>query len=408
MIKVWPYITALILACSGDAPGPEDAGGDASRTPDAAELEDAAETSVDSAPAGGCADEGAIRVVNCGNCGSGQETCSAGAWVRTGPCFDEGACAPATIESEAVERCGMRSRLCGGACTWLPWQEVTPRGECTAGETRATSCSGGQTGTDVCSDRCTWLVDECSSPCGSLRGMPSDAREVCVPAGPFIRGDADRAPPLVEIHLSTFAIDGFPVTIERYRECVASGVCSEPANAENRSHYLTDPDRAPVWLSFADAETFCTWDGDRRLPTDAETQKATRGPAPRSQRFFMGDVWDCESYPVFECGAESCQIDPPTRDSHVVGVYPMALSYYGLEDVPLTRTWTTDWYVREYYEDPASWVDDPQGPPVPDVIPPRRVTHGGTCAHGIGLGVRAAGIPSTVASRIGVRCARSI
>ena len=93
---------------------------------------------------------------------------------------------------------------------------------------------------------------------------------VFVPAGEFLMGSNESKAepdekPLRKIFLPAFYIDQFEVTNRRYREF------------KKNHRYPPKEDDLPVTFVFKrEAEEFCRWAG-RRLPTDAEWEKAARG-----------------------------------------------------------------------------------------------------------------------------------
>lgn len=340
---------------SPDLSMPADSGGDA-------------EPEVDSGPAP-CSMEGATRLSECGNCGMGQEVCEGGAWVLEA-CLNEGECSPGALQREDLAMCASRARLCGESCEWGPWDDEAAAGECEAGTERVVesdACDVGEALRQTCNDSCRWddAGGSCVSPCGSLRESPWYAEEVCVPEGAFIRGDDDITEidtPEVEIVLSTFAIDRYPVTVERYKACVDAGACTEGPGFRS-SEYYDDPARQDhvMDVSRAGAVAFCAWDGGRLLPTDAQWQKALRGPAPRRNQWSAGpDDYDCGLRTLSDCpGANQC------GPFVAVGDIVADESYYGVREPVLSTNGqhARDAFAEDWWTSAASRVRDPFNDP---------------------------------------------
>lgn len=384
--------------------GSDDAGpvlpSDGGPPEDASSSMDAGPTDAGPEP---CPTEGETRTAPCGNCGTGQEMCTDGVWTATGVCLSQGECSAGSVEMETTELCGERARICDDACEWLPWDVLTEDGECLPGTERTSACTEpGETRPETCSDSCEWVAGACESVCVDLRTGPADA-EVCVPEGPFVRGDAEDGP-TATIHLSTFAIDQHPVTVARYRACVTAGDCPRPRwedhgamSGGNREWYETAADDQVALVAHPYAQAFCEWDGGRRLPTDAEWQKAVRGPAPRTDRTLFGATWDCAAYPVDGCPGPAAVCEAGT-----IGSVSLQ-SHYGLRDVAMVGQWVNDEYRADYYSTPASQADDPQGPPIR--MSNDFVVHG-VCGLPARTGVR--GVQDHGDHGFGFRCARTI
>ena len=119
------------------------------------------------------------------------------------------------------------------------------------------------------------------------------APAVLVPAGNFIMGD-DEESPRRELYLDAYYIDRYEVTTARYAKFLeATGSVAPPEDWEK-----LDRDRGKelpvVGVDWNDATAYCKWAG-RRLPTDAEWEKAARGsderryPQRRGDRLVRGE-----------------------------------------------------------------------------------------------------------------------
>lgn len=392
-----------LTACGGSGNG-----GDAS-TPDASMSDgaaDAADAEADAAPVA-CSTEGEVRSIACGNCGTAEETCEAGAWVG-GACGAEGECLPGALEDETLANCSTQSRSCTPECNWRDWTPAGEAGECEVGAIRdvVDSCGVATVQPQVCNDSCAWdSAGACVSVCGDLRTSPVQAEELCVPAGDFIRGDAIEfgTSPVTTVFVSEFAMQRYPVTNTRYLACRMADGCPGTIDdfAEVRLADMSLRDHAVVGVTWAQAVEFCAWDGGRRLPTEAELEKAGRGPAPRTNsRPWDGD-FRCDLLPVFGCpGVDGASI--PLSDP--VDAFPGAASFYGIEGLfGATEEWAADWFLDSYYAMPGS-LTDPTGP----ATGTRRSIRGLSRVNGLmeyTLAVRSSQLPANPWG--GMRCVRS-
>ena len=293
VIFLFLLCASLAVGCGDDDSVTDTGAGDTSVDDTSVDVGD--DTGEDTSPPPElCSEEGAMRVVACGSCGTGQETCTAGAWTRSSECIGEGECSPGTVETDDA-MCGSRSRICSTECSFGEWDVTTPPGECAAGDTRASDCDLSSAGTDTCSDDCMWEAGECEGLCGELRSSPPDSVEVCVPAGEYLRFNEDFTE-MATITLSAYAMDKYPVTWRRYVECVDAGGCEDVPEDVRGLFDAVGPTNLARGMNLDYGTAFCEWDGGRAVPTLAQVEMAIRGPAPSRQLYPWGDEPSCEAF----------------------------------------------------------------------------------------------------------------
>jgi formylglycine-generating enzyme required for sulfatase activity len=111
-------------------------------------------------------------------------------------------------------------------------------------------------------------------------------------------------------------------------------------------------DHPVVLISWHDADAYCRWAG-KQLPTEAQWEKAIRGPGDAVIRYAWGDTFDPSKANIQEAGL---------GDTTPVGEFsPQGDSPYGAADLTgNVWEWVADWYGSDYYaEAPA---ENPTGP----------------------------------------------
>jgi formylglycine-generating enzyme required for sulfatase activity len=190
-------------------------------------------------------------------------------------------------------------------------------------------------------------IDQKTSP---IDGM----LQVYVPEGEFMMGKPgtpDFDSPEHLVYVDAFWIDRVEVSNKMYAACVDAGVCSHPFLEENpyygRWAYRSLP---VVFVNWYQAGEYCAWTG-RRLPTEAEWEKAARGTDQRPYPWGEADAT-----PRFANYAESLIGEPVS-----VYRYPSGASPYGaLNMAGNVREWLADWFNKSYYLENAS--NNPTGP----------------------------------------------
>ena len=145
-----------------------------------------------------------------------------------------------------------------------------------------------------------------------------------IPAGEVIlgcnEGDEWERPPH-RVVVDAFYIAQFEVTNQEYAEFVqATGHRSPP----HWNGGLISPglEKHPVtWISYEDAETYCTWK-NARLPTEAEWERAAKGDTDRA--YTWGKAFDSNLANTWEAGRGG---------TAPVGSYFRGASPFGVEDM---------------------------------------------------------------------------
>ena len=234
---------------------------------------------------------------------------------------------------------------------------------------------------------------------------------VQIPEGQFVMGSNEGLPnerPEHKVWIDSYLIDQFEVTIKRFSKFMEETRHPAPPLWEEDGEGTTAT-RPAVGVSWLDAEAYCKWAG-KRLPTEAEWEKAARGTDGRRYPWgHMQPFVDIANYnrgqwvnytitliPVDTLGGMSVRHGTTEGGKSPYGLYHMAGN---------AAEWVADWYDREYYA--KSPDKNPKGPDSGE----RRVIRGGSWSDspaGLRATARVAAEPDFQDLTIGFRCARDV
>lgn len=195
-----------------------------------------------------------------------------------------------------------------------------------------------------------------------------------IPAGSFNMGSEEYSNemPVHKVVLKEYCIDKHLVTNDRFRKFVNEAGYKTDAEKEDYGRVRIGSrwkrisganwqrpdgftpidgkeDHPVVQISYNDAAAYCKW-AEKRLPTEAEWEKAARG---RDENKFP---WDNS-----EPDDTIANYDNLIGDTTPVDKYSKGQSPYGLYDMAgNVYQWVSDWYGKNYYNE--SPPENPQGP----------------------------------------------
>ncbi len=239
--------------------------------------------------------------------------------------------------------------------------------------------------------------------------MPEEPEEVgplyddmvLIPAGSFTMGQDGSKPkngPAHSVDLPDYEIDRFEVTNEEFAwfvENTGYTTYAEENSSKNWSDAAEGKGNHPVvYVTWDDATAYCEWAG-KRLPTEAEWEKAARGDDGRV--YPWGNDFVAENGNFYEGGI---------RGTTAIGSFGSGASPYEVMDLAgNVREWVEDYFLA--YEGQAADAD-------PFFGEENRVNRGGGWFDGedgelVTTYNRNAGPPGTSANDdIGFRCVRDV
>jgi formylglycine-generating enzyme required for sulfatase activity len=236
------------------------------------------------------------------------------------------------------------------------------------------------------------------------------------------------AAPRRTVFLPAFDIDRFEVTVADYRRCVAAGGCDAGPILQGDQRHHRDERLPLVNVTWNEAGDYCGWRG-KRLPTEAEWEKAARGTDGRRWPWGNQDRADGSNHGKMDAGVlrrsraamrwrpgfrrleADFELAPDDSDGATYAVPPGSLRWsegrYGTYDMAGNAAeWVVDYFSNEGY---AGLPLDSPVRNVPQGADHRRVVRGGSWLDLVLAGhpyARSAARPSARSPLIGFRCAR--
>ena len=195
---------------------------------------------------------------------------------------------------------------------------------------------------------------------------------VLIPGGEFIMGSEEKPDerPSHPVFLDDYLIDIVEVTTGLYRKFLVSTRRDPPYKWDDAIEGRDD-NKPVIGVTYHDAAAYCRW-VEKRLPTEAEWEKAARGIDQR--KFPWGNDEPSELQGNFGrcCGWKGYSV------LKIVGSTEQGISPYGVHDLAgNVWEWVADWYAPDYYKKSPS--SNPPGPSTGD----RKVIRGGSWSNTI-------------------------
>ncbi len=188
---------------------------------------------------------------------------------------------------------------------------------------------------------------------------------VYVPAGEFIMGSDPDVDPMTDaldelpqhkVFLDAYFIDKHEVSNADYTKFVEATGHRNSIFWDNPK--FNHPDRPVVGVTWGDAAAYAEWVG-KRLPTEAEWEKAARGTDGRI--WPWGDDFDPKKCNFDDEGKFDGHLDGFAMAAPVKSFEQGASPYGALNMVGNVAEWVSDWFDAEYYF--VSPAENPKGPP---------------------------------------------
>ncbi|MBD0315058.1 MAG: SUMF1/EgtB/PvdO family nonheme iron enzyme [Nitrospiraceae bacterium] len=168
--------------------------------------------------------------------------------------------------------------------------------------------------------------------------------------GPWSAEALNDEGPAHMVFVDAYLLDRYEVSNKDFKDFMRS--TGHPAPAYWDDPRLNAPTQPVVGVNWEDAQAFCAYRG-KRLPTEAEWEKAARGP--NAYRYPWGNEFDSSKANYGRNHDATLPVDS----------YPDGASYYGVYNMAgNVFEWVADWYDPHYYGRLETMVNPP-GPPQP-------------------------------------------
>ncbi len=153
--------------------------------------------------------------------------------------------------------------------------------------------------------------------------------------------------PAHNITLDTYYLDKYEVSNQQYGQFIKA--TGHPAPAYWDDHLRNKPNQPVSGVNWHDANAFCSW-ANKRLPTEAEWEKAARGP--EGYKYPWGN----------EVNSNNANFGRKQEFTANVDAYPGGKSPYGAYNMAgNVFEWVADWYDPNYYKNRKD-MTNPTGP----------------------------------------------